>query len=316
LNAIPVHIITGFLGAGKTSAILQLLRKKDSEENWAVIVNEFGKISIDGQTLRSSTITGDIFDISGGCICCSAKGYFQENLEKIIYAGNYTRIVIEPSGLGGAEMISEIVKNHSSLSLMPILCLVDVIQIENSRLRMNPIYRNQIIRSDVIAFTKCDLVADFNKVVALRAKFMEIFPGKEVVETISLLSPKENPSSTKVNLHSLRFPPAENKNLSDKDYQKKIFSMDAQTVFVEERLVALFYSFTGILRAKGYVRTESGWRFLNYTLSGCDLVPCESKERNELIVITEAVQPDYFQLLEFQLGMAKKNADPLSTCVF
>ena len=88
MNSIPVNIISGFLGSGKTTAIINLLRQKTTDEQWAVIINEFGKISIDSQTLRSITSdTGTVFDISGGCICCSARGYFQENLEKIINNG-------------------------------------------------------------------------------------------------------------------------------------------------------------------------------------------------------------------------------------
>ena len=98
MEKIPVNIISGFLGSGKTTAIIKLLKEKTASEKWAVIINEFGKISIDGQTLRSSSDAGSVFDIAGGCICCSAKGHFQENLEKIIQSGNFSRIIVEPSG--------------------------------------------------------------------------------------------------------------------------------------------------------------------------------------------------------------------------
>jgi G3E family GTPase len=60
MEKIPVNIITGFLGAGKTTAIIHLLNQKLSDEQWAVIINEFGKISIDSQTLKSSTVKGNV----------------------------------------------------------------------------------------------------------------------------------------------------------------------------------------------------------------------------------------------------------------
>ncbi len=69
---IPVNIITGFLGSGKTTAIIRLLNNKPAGDKWAVIINEFGKVSIDSQTLRSSSDSGNIYEVSGGCICCSA----------------------------------------------------------------------------------------------------------------------------------------------------------------------------------------------------------------------------------------------------
>jgi len=86
---IPVHIISGFLGAGKTTMIIRLLGRKPETENWAIIINEFGKISIDAQTLQSKSAEGSLYEISGGCICCSAKGYFAENLDKIVRAKGY-----------------------------------------------------------------------------------------------------------------------------------------------------------------------------------------------------------------------------------
>lgn len=89
MRKIPVHIISGFLGAGKTTEIIRILEQKPATENWAIIINEFGKISIDGKTLQSKSAAGSLYEISGGCICCSAKGYFAENLDKIVRAKGY-----------------------------------------------------------------------------------------------------------------------------------------------------------------------------------------------------------------------------------
>jgi len=102
---ILVHIISGFLGAGKTITILRIFEQKKLQENWAILVNEFSKISIDGQILKSRSVAGSVYDIAGGCICYSAKAYLCENLEKIVETGKFNRIIIEPSGLGGIEIL-------------------------------------------------------------------------------------------------------------------------------------------------------------------------------------------------------------------
>ena len=69
-----VNVITGFLGAGKTSTILGLLSQKPKHETWAVIVNEFGEIGIDGSLLRAQTKNDDVvvLEVTGVCMCCSA----------------------------------------------------------------------------------------------------------------------------------------------------------------------------------------------------------------------------------------------------
>jgi G3E family GTPase len=75
LTSISTHIITGFLGTGKTTTILNLLKSKPDSENWAVLVNEFGDIGVDGGImLDQQHKTGDIFirEVPGGCMCCAA----------------------------------------------------------------------------------------------------------------------------------------------------------------------------------------------------------------------------------------------------
>ena len=73
IKAVPCNIITGFLGVGKTSSILNLLKQKPENERWAVLVNEFGEIGIDGILIESQQ-QDHIFvrEVPGGCMCCAA----------------------------------------------------------------------------------------------------------------------------------------------------------------------------------------------------------------------------------------------------
>ncbi|MEI6677664.1 MAG: GTP-binding protein [Mariniphaga sp.] len=291
MEKIPVHIISGFLGAGKTTAILKLLNNKRADEQWAVIINEFGKISIDTQTLRSSSDAGTVFDISGGCICCSAKGYFQENLAEIISTGNYSRVIIEPSGLGGIEMVTEIVRASPALHLMPVICLVDINYIDNARLQLLPIYRRQIEKADLIAFSKCDLLKDFEEQTHLIEKFKAIFPQKEKYLQIAnadfWLSLPNTERSAIAEENKFRIIPADEPDLKDINYQSNNYTFSEELIFNADQLALLFTKYTAIIRAKGHIRTENGWKLLNFTLSNCIFEPCPAKEQNELIVISE-----------------------------
>ena len=291
MDKIPVNIISGFLGSGKTTAILNILSQKTTDEQWAVIINEFGKISIDSQTLRSFSPTGTVFDISGGCICCSAKGYFQDNLEEIVQSGSYSRIVIEPSGLGGIDMVSDIVSNIPYLKLMPVICLVDIYGIENPRLQPNPIYRMQITKADVIVFSKCDLLTDLAVQDNLISKFKLLFPGKRLNLSKSgniflpYLSGNDNYRNPHQNNFRMIMPV--NLNLTDRNFKEENFIFTSDAIFNADHLTRFFIDSPQVVRAKGHIRTEKGWNLFNFTLSGCIFEPCQTKEQNEIVIIVE-----------------------------
>ena len=100
LERIPVNLITGYLGVGKTTAIVNLLKEKPEDEKWAVLVNDFGEVSIDHLTLASE---GDkelqVMEVEGGCICCSAAQNMHFSLQMMLTRLRPNRILIEPTGM-------------------------------------------------------------------------------------------------------------------------------------------------------------------------------------------------------------------------
>lgn len=294
MNKIPVNIISGFLGSGKTTAIIRLLKQKQADENWAVVINEFGKISIDGQTLQSSSDLGSVFDISGGCICCSARAYFQEDLEKIVLSGKFDRIIIEPSGLGGIDMVSEIIATRPELELLPAICLVDITTIENPRLKINFMYKSQISRAALIVFSKCDLL-DNPEILDLQIeKFRLLFPEKKHFiqgESFSpeILSPEFLKAPGGIELH---FVPAANSMQATKDFQEIHLQFAAGYHIEFEKLPAFFRENPSVIRAKGHLRNSEGWNLFNFSLAGCSVELCEPKAQNEIIFIAEKTDTD------------------------
>ncbi|MBE0653221.1 MAG: hypothetical protein IH594_05460, partial [Bacteroidales bacterium] len=254
-RTIPVHIISGFLGSGKTTAIIRLLKEKPPEESWAIVVNEFGKVSIDGQTLRSQSVKGSVFDIAGGCICCSAKGYFRENLETIIHTSLYNRIIIEPSGLGGIEMVTEIIRTFPSLNLMPVICIVDISSVENPRLQGNLIYKAQIDQSDAIVFSKCDLMTEPGELNKRVENFRTSFPGKSVYIPTGQLSIFVLSSGLFHDANLAGYRLIFDTGLPQKDilYEEKTYQFNSTSMFDPNELRNFFREDPCVIRAKGNI---------------------------------------------------------------
>lgn len=303
---IPVNVIAGFLGAGKTTAILQLFSQKKTEELWAVVVNEFGKISIDSQILRSNTPNGKVFDITGGCICCTAKTYLSESLKDIIETGLYSRIIIEPSGLGGIDMVSEIVQAIPILHLKPVICLVDITTLEIPRLQFNPVYQKQITKSDIVIFTKTDLISNRIKLNELVQRFSTNFPKARIHNNFSIeiamldVEIFHNDWKDSPTAYSLFDP-----TLSADNYLQKNCIFDAGTIFDSEKLSHFLYEHNSIIRAKGFVNTYKGWKLMNYTLSGCVFEDCDHCFQNEIVFIADKSAQILFEKLELKIQNAK-----------
>lgn len=103
-----VDIISGFLGAGKTTLIAKLLKEGLAGEQVVLIENEFGEIGIDGGFLKESGV--EIREMNSGCICCSLVGDFGTSLKEVVEKYHPDRIIIEPSGVGKLSDVIKAVK--------------------------------------------------------------------------------------------------------------------------------------------------------------------------------------------------------------
>ena len=162
LAAIPTNIITGFLGAGKTTLIQQLLANKPSNERWAVLVNEFGQIGID-QALMASQDEVFIKEVAGGCICCANFLLMQVALSQLLAKSRPQRLLIEPTGLGHPRQILEsLSESHwqSTLQLRATLCVIDARQYQDERVQQHESFIAQAEVADVLVFSKNDVLND------------------------------------------------------------------------------------------------------------------------------------------------------------
>lgn len=155
---IPTSLILGFLGVGKTTAILDLLKHKPENEVWAVLVNEFGEVGIDGAMLQ--TEGAFIKEIPGGCMCCVAGLPMQIGLNQLIHKARPDRLLIEPTGLGHpAQILDTLTSEHYQevLAMGPVICLVDPRRLEEPKVLANVQFRDQVAAADILVANKTDL---------------------------------------------------------------------------------------------------------------------------------------------------------------
>lgn len=158
---LPVNLVTGFLGTGKTTLIRHLLQHHPPGQRWAVLVNEFGEVGIDGALLGDTGVA--IEEIAGGCLCCVAAPAFTTGLNRLIRQHRPDRILIEPSGLGHPAQVLEQLRSPTYRDLLDVratLCLIDPRHLASPRHRTHPTFQDQIHLADVLVANKTDLCSD------------------------------------------------------------------------------------------------------------------------------------------------------------
>ena len=155
-----VDIISGFLGAGKTTLIKVLLKDALKDEQVVLIENEFGEIGIDGGFLKEAGI--EIREMNSGCICCSLVGDFGASLKEVISKYHPDRIIIEPSGVG---MLSDVmkavegVKEECEICLNSHITVVDVNKCKMYLRNFGEFYENQIQYASTVILTRTDVAS-------------------------------------------------------------------------------------------------------------------------------------------------------------
>ena len=156
---VRINVITGFLGAGKTTLIKHLLAQKPEAERWAVLVNEFGEVGIDGALLASPAAGVAIKEVPGGCLCCANGLPFQIALNQLLGAKNLDRLLIEPTGLGHPlEILSLLAQPcYQAVSqLDTTIALVDARKISDARYTEHALFNQQLQVAEHILAAKAD----------------------------------------------------------------------------------------------------------------------------------------------------------------
>lgn len=178
-----IDIISGFLGAGKTTLIQKLLREAFKGEQVVLIENEFGEIGIDGGFLKEAGI--EIREMNSGCICCSLVGDFGASLKEVIETYHPDRILIEPSGVGKLSDVKkavESVKTDADVALNSATTVVDVKKCKMYLKNFGEFYKNQVESAGAIILSRTD-IADDDKVEQAVAQIRALNPNAPIITT-------------------------------------------------------------------------------------------------------------------------------------
>ncbi|WP_410209184.1 CobW family GTP-binding protein [Aquirhabdus sp.] len=165
-DRVPTHVITGFLGAGKTTLLKHLLSQKLADENWAILVNEFGQIGLDGALLEAEAGVS-IYEVAGGCLCCTSQLPMQVGLARLLTKAKPTRLFIEPTGLGHPlQLIEQLTEPHwaRALDLRAVVCVVDGTRLFDERLTGHETYQAQWALADVLSISHHDQMSDADQI--------------------------------------------------------------------------------------------------------------------------------------------------------
>lgn len=168
MKKIPVHLICGPLGIGKTSAIIAYLRRQAGKQFVAVLVNDFGPVGLDaaimegdlGSLAREQTT---IHMLPGGCICCSAATGLMDAMEKLAGMPQVDRIIIEPSGLAMVGDMVDLVQSVAEryhLELRPIITLVEPRLMDRLGFLKAPYYVRMVEAADILVANRMDLASE------------------------------------------------------------------------------------------------------------------------------------------------------------
>ena len=156
-----VDIISGFLGAGKTTLISKLLKEALKDEQVVLIENEFGEIGIDGGFLKDSGV--EIREMNSGCICCSLVGDFGTSLKEVVEKYHPDRIIIEPSGVGKLSDVIKAVKDlhiENEIRLNSASTVADASKVKVYMKNFGEFFNNQIEHAGTIILSRTQNVSE------------------------------------------------------------------------------------------------------------------------------------------------------------
>lgn len=279
---IKIDIISGFLGAGKTTLLKKLLEGELKKERLAIIENEFGEVSIDGDLLKGTNI--DMKEISSGCICCSLQGDFKEAIKEIIKIYHPSRILIEPSGVAKLSDIIKACKSIAGIEINNIFTVIDALNFQSHLENFGEFYRDQISNAKTIILSErkegeeklindiSQSIRKINKKCSIITAQLKDIDAKDILAIAKkdLEMTSENYIEFKKSFNSMSVSRVHHSHNADNIFNawgvetSKDFSMFKLRDIFDEIMKNDEYG--NILRGKGIVKTKNGeWIEFHYT---------------------------------------------------
>ena len=301
ISSTPTTIITGFLGAGKTTLINQLIGHKARTGRWALLINEFGKIGIDGGLIAQDDGIA-IKEVSGGCICCSSQLPLQVALVRLLGEYQPDRLIIEPTGLAHPdELLGQLSQPHwqTSLNIRAVLCVLSGTQWAQDKYRSHDGYIAHVRHADVVVCNRTDEI----DIDALTAWVNTINPHAKIILTgtpdeLQALLDLPHHSTTPARTVALTAPHQHTNNKTDEPislpyrYHESIgehhvggWRLPSDWQFDSYELQKWLLSRPDYLRIKGIIHTTEGWLMLNIAPDGISISDTDERADSRLEMI-------------------------------
>ena len=294
LQNIPTNLITGFLGVGKTSAILHLMSQKPTSEKWAVLVNEFGSVGIDGAIYKAKGI--EVKEIPGGCMCCVAGVPLQVAINRILSETKPQRLLIEPSGLGHPKRVLDTLQGQyfkEALSLKASICLLDPRNLFDKRYTTHENFIDQIALADILVANKSDLcdsdtLTHFNDFAdALQPTKQKIIQTQfgHLDATLLDFNPSTKRTAQFPDFHQISNNTSSHKNMERDGYHSEGWVFSKEQIFDFDKITLLFAQIEQT-RIKAILQTNKGCRVFNIQDDQKEVTAINSAEDNKLEIIS------------------------------
>jgi G3E family GTPase len=276
-----VILIAGFLGAGKTTLLRRILRWPGDLSRTAVLVNEFGRIGIDGELLQG--LSTPVYELTNGCICCTMAGDMVKTVEEILQKFNPRHLFIEATGV--ADPLEIMLFLHGPV-IEPRIKVPKVVTVLDGDLwegreYFGPLFYNQIKGADLLLFNKVDLLPAEN-VPRYLEEVKELNPYCTVVPTEQcLIEPQVlwQPLPTIVRKREVSLVPLKGEqhgNAEELGYLA--FSFEEERPFREECFRKFMKSMpAGLYRIKGYVLLGGHRFFINHVGKKTEWIPLDTQ---------------------------------------
>lgn len=306
---IKIDIVSGFLGAGKTTLIKKLI--SNNRDNIAIIENEFGEIAIDGQLLKNTNV--NIKEINSGCICCSIEGDFKKSLKEIVKTYSPTKIIIEPSGVAKLSEIIGVInslKKYINLEINYIFTVVDINNYYTYLENFGEFYKDQIMNSKTIVLSKVESIDNIelqniiknirkiNKNASIITSPLNEYEVEDIIKIAKNDIEKKNNFKLKKATNTLI-----SKSIIKQCHKaENVFGswgLETDRCFNVEMLKSVFnkmelnegYGF--IIRGKGVIKSESGRCFeFHYTPGNFNINPSERTDKSRIAIIGEGINKE------------------------
>lgn len=281
-----ILLITGFLGAGKTTLLNHLLCSGFNEKaGVAVIVNEAGRVGIDGTVIRKrSGLDINLMELTSGCICCTLKNDFLDAVKEIHKTVNPACLIVEATGIAQPGEMFDILSRKQLTDFSYLKSVITVVDADffEAREVLDTFYDNQIKCADIIILNKTDKV-DENELEQIKKVIYDLNPA-------SLIIPAQHCA---VDPDILLEPQTEqNKNtIEDHSHQHeqggfRSFTFEARQPMDKEKLDRFLEALSpSIFRCKGWVHFIDGSELLNYTGGGFSYEALEEDHDTTLVFI-------------------------------